>query len=100
MDESHSRIESPSDRQSFIPLKVNCSKVLSHIFFSKDTDTARYLLRRLVNRILKCLLFIALAAMAFFALAIATNANRCERLRQFFSGEPMLWESADDSVDR
>ena len=53
-----------------------------------------------VNRILKCLLIIVLAAIAFFGVAIATNANRCERLRQFFSGEPMQWESVNDSADR
>ena len=100
MDEIRHSIQSPSGRQSFIPLKVNCSKVLSHIFFSKDTDTARYLIRRLMNRILKWLLIIALAAIAFFGVAIATNANRCERLRQFFSGEPMQWESVNDSADR
>ncbi len=100
MDEIRHSIQSPSGRQSFIPLKVNCSKVLSHIFFSKDTDTARYLLRRLMNRILKWLLIIVLAVIAFFGVAIATNANRCERLRQFFSGEPMQWESVNDSADR
>ena len=97
MDESHSGIESPSDRQSFISLKVHCSKVLSRIFFSKDTG---HLLRRLMNRILKWLLIIMLMATVFFGVAIATNANRRERLRQFFSGEPMQWESADDSTDR
>ena len=53
-----------------------------------------------VNRILKCLLIIVLAAIAFFGVAIATNANRRERLRQFFSGEPMQWESVNDSADR
>ena len=100
MDEIRHGIQSSFGRQSFIPLKVNCSKVLSHIFFSKDTDTARYLLRRLMNRILKCLLFIALAAILYFGVAIATNANRRERLRQFFSGEPMQWEGPDDSADR
>ena len=53
-----------------------------------------------MNRILKWLLIIVLAVIAFFGVAIATNANRCERLRQFFSGGPMLWESADDSANR
>ena len=100
MDEIRHGIQSSSGRQSFIPLKVNYSKVLSHIFFSKDTDTARYLLRRLMNRTLKWLLIIMLMAIAFFGVAIATNANRRERLRQFFSGEPMQWESANDSADR
>ena len=100
MDEIRHSIQSSSGRQSFIPLKVNCSKVLSHIFFSKGTDTARHLLRRLMNRILKCLLIIMLMATVFFSVAIATNANRRERLRQFFSGEPMQWESVDDSADR
>ena len=100
MDEIRHSIQSSFGRQSFISLKVHCSKVLSRIFFSKDTDTARYLLRRLMNRILKCLLIIALAATVFFGVAIATNANRRERLRQFFSGEPMQWESANDSADR
>ena len=100
MDENQSSIESPSDRQSFISLKVNCSKVLSHIFFSKGTDTARHLLRRLMNRILKWLLIIMLMATVFFGVAIATNANRRERLIQFFSGEPMQWESVNDSADR
>ena len=99
MDEIRHSIQASFGRQSFIPLKVNCSKVLSHIFFSKDTDTTRRLLRRLMNRILKCLLFIALAAMAFFVVAIATNANRRERLRQFFTGEPVQWEGPDDSAD-
>ena len=96
MDENRSSMEPSSDKKSFAPLKVNCSKVLSHIFFSKGTETERYLIRRLMNRILKCLLTIVLAAIAFFGVAIATNANRRERLRQFFSGEPMQWESADD----
>ena len=98
MDESHSRIESPSDRQSFISLKVHCSKVLSRIFFSKDTT--RHLLRRLMNRMLKWLLIIVLAEGAFLGVAIATNANRRERLRQFFSGEPMQREVPDDSAGR
>ena len=89
MDESHSRIESPSDRQSFISLKVHCSKVLSRIFFSKDTG---HLLRRLMNRILKWLLIIVLAKAAFFGVAIATNANRCERLRQFLSGKTPTYD--------
>ena len=97
MDESHSRIESPSDRQSFISLKVHCSKVLSRIFFSKDTG---HLLRRLMNRILKWLLIIVLTEAAFLGVAIATNANRRERLIPFFSGEPMQWESVNDSADR
>ena len=100
MDEIQSSIESPSDRPSFISLKVNCSKVLSHIFFSKGTDAARYLLRRLMNRILKWLLIIVLAEAAFLGVTVATNANRRERLIQFFSGEPMQWESVNDSADR
>lgn len=50
--------------------------------------------------ILKWLLIIVLAATAFLGGAIATNANRRERLRQFFSGEPMQWEISDDSADR
>ena len=97
MDEIQSSIESPSDRPSFISLNVHCSKVLSCIFFSKDTG---HLLRRLMNRILKWLLIIVLAEAAFLGVAIATNANRRERLRQFFSGEPMRWERSDDSADR
>ena len=92
MDEIRHSIQSPSGRQSFIPVKVNCSKVLSQIFFSKDTDTARHLLRRLMNRILKCLLIIALAAIAFFSIVIATNANRRERLRQFLSGKTPTYD--------
>ena len=92
MDEIRHSIQSPSGRQSFIPVKVNCSKVLSHIFFSKDTDTARYLLRRLMNRILKWLLIIVLAVIAFFGVAIATNANRRERLRQFLSGKTPTYD--------
>ena len=92
MDEIRHGIQSSSGRQSFIPLKVNCSKVLSHIFFSKDTDTARYLLRRLMNRILKWLLIIVLAVIAFFGVAIATNANRCERLRQFLLGKTPTYD--------
>ena len=98
MDESHSHIESPSDRQSFISLKVHCSKVLSRIFFLKDMT--RHLLRRLMNRMLKWLLIIVLAEAAFLGVAFATNANRRERLRQFFSGEPMQWEKSDDSAGR
>ena len=97
MDESHSGIESPSDRQSFISLKVHCSKVLSRIFFSKDTG---HLLRRLMNRMLKWLLIIVLAEAAFLGVAVATNANRRERLRHFLSGEPMQREVPDDSADR
>ena len=98
MDESHSGIESPSGRQPFIPLKVNCKTVLSRIFASKDTT--RHLLRRLMNRMLKWLLIIVLAEAAFLGVAIATNANRRERLRQFFSGEPMQREVPDDSAAR
>ena len=98
MDEIQSSIESPSGRQPFIPLKVNCKTVLSRIFASKDTT--RHLLRRLMNRILKWLLIIVLAEAAFLGVAIATNANRRERLRQFFSGEPMQWERSDDSAGR
>ena len=97
MDEIRHSIQSSFGRQSFIPLKVHCSKVFSRIFFSKDTG---HLLRRLMNRILKWLLIIVLAEAAFLGVAIATNANRRERLRQFFSGEPMQWESVDDSADR
>ena len=97
MDEIQSSIESPSDRPFFISLKVHCSKVLSRIFFSKDTG---HLLRRLMNRILKWLLIIVLAEAAFLGVAIATNTNRRERLRQFFSGEPMQWERSDDSAGR
>ena len=89
MDESHSRIESPSDRQSFISLTVHCSKVLSRIFFSKDTG---HLLRRLMNRMLKWLLIIVLAEAAFLGVAIATNANRRERLRQFLSGKTPTYD--------
>ena len=90
MDESHSRIESPSDRQSFISLKVHCSKVLSRIFFSKDMT--RHLLRRLMNRMLKWLLIIVLAEAAFLGVAIATNANRRERLRQFLLGKTPTYD--------
>ena len=97
MDEIQSSIESPSDRQTFIPLKVNCLKVLSRISFSKDTG---HLLRRLMNRILKWLLIIVLAEAAFLGVAVATNTNRRERLRQFFSGEPMQREVPDDSAGR
>ena len=97
MDEIQSSIESPSDRPSFISLKVHYSKVLSRIFFSKDTG---HLLRRLMNRILKWLLIIVLAEAAFLGVTVATNANRRERLIQFFSGEPMQWESVNDSADR
>ena len=92
MDEIQSSIESPSGGQSFIPLKVNYSKVLSHIFFSKDTDIAWHLIRKLMNRILKCLLIIVLGAMVFFSVAIATNANRRERLRQFLSGKTPTYD--------
>ena len=53
-----------------------------------------------MNRILKWSLFIALAAILYLGVAIATNANRRERLRQFFSGEPMQWERSDDSAGR
>ena len=98
MDESHSGIESPSGRQPFIPLKVNCKTVLSRIFASKDTT--RHLLRRLMNRILKWLLIIVLAEAAFLGVDIASNDNRRERLRQFCSGEPMQWERSDDSAGR
>ena len=90
MDEIQSSIESPSGRQSFIPLKVNCTTVLLRIFVSKDTVN---LLRRLMTRILKWLLFVALAAMAFFGVAVATNANRRERLWQFLSGETPTYDA-------
>ena len=98
MDENRSSMESSSDKKSFVPLKVNCVNVLSRIFLSKDT--MKLLFGRYMNRILKWSLFIALAAILYFGVAIATNANRRERLRQFFSGEPMQWESANDSADR
>ena len=98
MDEIRSSMESSSDKMSFAPLKVNYVNVLSRIFLSKDT--MKLLFGRYMNRILKWSLFIALAAILYFGVAIATNANRCERLRRFFSGEPMQWESADDSADR
>ena len=89
MDEIQSSIESPSDRPSFISLNVHCSKVLSHIFLSKDTG---HLLRRLMNRILKWLLIIVLAEAAFLGVAIATNANRRERLRQFLLGKTPTYD--------
>ena len=53
-----------------------------------------------MSKILKWLLFIALTAVVYVGVTIATNENRRERLRQFFSGEPMQWERPDDSADR
>jgi len=53
-----------------------------------------------MSRILKWLLFIALTAAVYVGVVIATNENRRERLRQFLSGEPIQWESANDSADR
>ena len=52
------------------------------------------------NKLLKWMIFIALAAIVYFSVAVASNANRRERLCQFLSGEPMLWEDANDSTGR
>ena len=45
-----------------------------------------------MNRILKWLLIIVLAEAAFLGVAIATNANRRERLRQFLSGKTPTYD--------
>ena len=53
-----------------------------------------------MSRILKWLLFIALTAAVCVGVVIATNENRRERFRQFLSGYPIQWESANDSAVR
>ena len=46
-----------------------------------------------MNRMLKWLLIIVLAEAAFLGVAIATNANRRERLWQFLSGETPTYDA-------
>ena len=90
MDENRSSMKSASDKKSFTPLKVNCASFLPRIFLSKDT--VKFLFSRYMNRILKWLLFIVLAEIAYVSVVIAVNPNRRERLRQSFLGEAPTYD--------
>ena len=80
------------DNDSFMPLMVNYRRVLPNVLRANIGGIA-----------LSAMKWLSLAALAIsFVLGflIVSDKNRRERLRQFFSGEPMRWEISDDSADR
>lgn len=82
MGENRCEPISSSDNDSFTPLKVNYTGVLSKI--------CQFNVSRILFGLLKCISFAALAASLVLGLLIVSDKNRCDRLRRIFRGDTTL----------